>query len=39
LIILSYQPGIDWMTLNSELEKYDLFLPVDPGPGASIGSL
>jgi len=33
------QPGITWNNLNAELEPYNLFFPVDPGPGASIGGM
>ncbi len=33
------EPGITWNALNDELKKYNLFYPVDPGPGASIGGM
>lgn len=34
------QPGISWGDLNSDhLAQHNLFFPVDPGPGASIGGM
>jgi D-lactate dehydrogenase (cytochrome) len=33
------QPGVGWQLLNEELEKDDLFFPIDPGPGACIGGM
>jgi len=33
------QPGITYDDLNIQLEQYNLFFPVDPGPGASIGGM
>ncbi|KAJ9092534.1 hypothetical protein QFC21_006765 [Naganishia friedmannii] len=35
------QPGVPWMDLNAELESrgINLFLPLDPGPGATIGGM
>jgi len=33
------EPGISWNNLNAELKKHELFYPVDPGPGASIGGM
>ena len=33
------QPGVGWQLLNEELDKDDLYFPVDPGPGACIGGM
>lgn len=36
---VTVDPGVQWMELNKQLEKYNLFFPMDPGPGASIGGM
>ena len=36
---ITVEPGVQWMELNEELEKYSLFFPMDPGPGATIGGM
>lgn len=36
---ITVEPGVQWMELNDELDKYNLFFPMDPGPGASIGGM
>ncbi|PVH84051.1 hypothetical protein DL98DRAFT_613522 [Cadophora sp. DSE1049] len=36
---VTLQPAVGWEELNTVLEKDGLFLPVDPGPGAEIGSM
>jgi D-lactate dehydrogenase (cytochrome) len=33
------EPGISYGELNEYLKPYNLFFPVDPGPGASIGGM
>ena len=33
------QPAVGWESLNEELDKYGLFFPPDPGPGAMIGGM
>ena len=33
------QPGVNWMTLNNEIQDSGLWLPLDPGPTASIGGM
>lgn len=33
------QPGVQWMELNDYCEKYNMFLGVDPAPGACIGGM
>ncbi|XP_020086435.1 D-lactate dehydrogenase [cytochrome], mitochondrial-like [Ananas comosus] len=33
------EPGIGWIELNEYLKPYDLFFPLDPGPGATIGGM
>lgn len=35
------EPGVKWEDLNAELVKqgHDLFFPIDPGPGATIGGM
>jgi len=36
---ITLQPGISWTDLNAYLKPYNLFLPVDPAPNASIGGM
>lgn len=33
------QPGVQWMELNDYCRPYDMFLGVDPAPGACIGGM
>lgn len=33
------QPGVGWMQLNDYCKQYNMFLGVDPGPGACIGGM
>ena len=33
------QPAVGWEALNDYLDKYGLFFPPDPGPGAQIGGM
>jgi D-lactate dehydrogenase (cytochrome) len=36
---VTVNPGITWNDLNTFLQPYGLFYPIDPGPGASIGGM
>lgn len=36
---VTVQPGVNWMDLNKELSRKELFFPVDPAPGAQIGGM
>ena len=36
---VTVEPGITWEELNAFLKDHNLFLPVDPGPGASLGGM
>lgn len=33
------QPGVGWMELNDHCKEYNMFLGVDPAPGACIGGM
>ncbi|KAK1701634.1 glycolate oxidase [Colletotrichum lupini] len=33
------QPGVNWVTLNKEIQSSGLFLPLDPSPTAFIGGM
>lgn len=33
------QPGVGWMQLNDHCKQYEMFLGVDPAPGACIGGM
>lgn len=33
------QPGVQWMELNAHVQPYNMFLGVDPAPGACIGGM
>lgn len=33
------QPGVGWMELNDHCKQYNMFLGVDPAPGACIGGM
>lgn len=33
------QPGVQWMELNAHCKPYNMFLGVDPAPGACIGGM
>ena len=36
---VTVQPGLSFVALNKQLEKYKLFFPLDAGPAASIGGM
>lgn len=36
---IQVEPAYGWMELNQFLAQYDLYFPVDPGPGAGIGGM
>lgn len=33
------QPGVNWMTLNKDIEDSGLFFPMDPSPTATLGGM
>jgi D-lactate dehydrogenase (cytochrome) len=36
---VTVEPGVSWLELNKYLAPYNLFFPMDPGPGAMIGGM
>ena len=36
---VTVEPGVSWQELNKYLEPFNVFFPMDPGPGALIGGM